>query len=89
MSNIRKPYYEIESSFKYFEMLYGSEDKKQEIRYSKIFERFKKEFNAEKGYIASSGGRVEVCGNHTDHNGGRVISCTISLDTLAVFLPSE
>ena len=89
MEVIKEPYYKIESSFKFFELLYGSEDKKQEIRYSKLFERFKREFNVEKGYIASSGGRVEVCGNHTDHNGGRVISCTISLDTLAVFLPSE
>ena len=37
--------------------------------------------------LFSAPGRSEVCGNHTDHNGGRVISCAISLDSLAFFLP--
>lgn len=39
--------------------------------------------------MASSSGRVEVIGNHTDHNGGVAVGCAISLDTIAMFLPEE
>jgi galactokinase len=34
--------------------------------------------------IFSSSGRVELCGNHTDHQGGLVLGCAIHLDTLAI-----
>jgi galactokinase len=37
----------------------------------------------------SSPGRIEIIGNHTDHNNGIVLSATISLDTLALVTPSE
>ena len=39
-----------------------------------FWENFKKIFNVDACYIASSSGRVEVLGNHTDHNGGKVLS---------------
>ena len=86
---LNKPFYDIRPAFKYFDSLYGCESEEQKERYFNLFNRFKKEFNSESGYIASSSGRVEICGNHTDHNGGRVICCAVSLDTLAVFLPTE
>ena len=89
MTKIKDPYRKVESVYGYFDMLYGSDEQSQRERYQKLFDRFKREYNCDCGYIASSSGRVEVCGNHTDHNGGRVISCAVSLDTLAVFLPSE
>lgn len=78
--------YGIEERF--FE-LYGEATVAQKERYEKEFARFKKTFDASSAYIASSSGRVEVCGNHTDHNGGKVVSCAISLDTLAMFLPTD
>jgi galactokinase len=34
--------------------------------------------------IFSSSGRVELCGNHTDHQGGLVLASAIHLDTLAI-----
>lgn len=33
--------------------------------------------------LFSSSGRVELCGNHTDHQGGLVLACTIHRDTRA------
>ncbi|MFI3228551.1 MAG: galactokinase family protein [Bacillota bacterium] len=32
----------------------------------------------------SSPGRIELCGNHTDHNGGSVVAAAVSVDTIAV-----
>lgn len=73
----------------HFINLYGSCEEKQFNRYQDAFFRFKNYYNVDCVYVASSSGRVEICGNHTDHNGGRVVTCAISLDTLAMFLPAE
>ncbi len=37
----------------------------------------------------SSPGRIEVCGNHTDHNNGKVLCASISVDTVALVTPLE
>ena len=34
--------------------------------------------------IISAPGRTEVCGNHTDHNNGKVLAASINLDAIAV-----
>jgi galactokinase len=86
---IKKPYTELTGIESNFIKLYGEVTQMQIDRYTALFNKFKKVFNANGAYIASSSGRVEVCGNHTDHNGGRVVSCAISLDTLAMFLPTD
>ena len=39
--------------------------------------------------LLSVGGRSEISGNHTDHNHGRVIAGSVSLDVLAVAAPRE
>jgi galactokinase len=74
---------------KYFIDLYGEVTSWQKERYQKNFDWFKKSFNKDCCYVASSSGRVEVCGNHTDHQGGKVVSCAISLDTISMFLPTD
>ena len=35
--------------------------------------------------IMSAPGRTEVCGNHTDHNNGKVLAASIYLEASAVF----
>lgn len=72
----------------YFSALYGGSAKAQRERYEKLISRFVAEFG-EAGYMASSSGRVEVIGNHTDHNGGVAVGCAVSLDTIAMFLPTD
>ena len=37
--------------------------------------------------IFSSPGRIEVCGNHTDHNNGKVLAAAVSVDLLAAVTP--
>lgn len=72
-----------------FISLYGEFSQSQVDRYLGLLDRFNKEFKNGSAHFVSSSGRVEICGNHTDHNGGRVVSCAISLDTLACFLPTD
>ncbi len=89
MAQMKCPYSDLKGIESNFHALYGEVTEEQVKRYQKEFDRFKKLFNVSCAYVASSSGRVEVCGNHTDHNGGRVVSCGISLDTLAMFLPTD
>lgn len=85
MSNLYENLTGIENNFI---ELYGVKDSpEQKARYERCFYAFKNRFGVEKAYIASSGGRVEICGNHTDHNGGKAIVAAVSLDSLAFFLP--
>ena len=37
----------------------------------------------------SVGGRSEISGNHTDHNGGKVIAAAIDLDIIAIAAPAD
>lgn len=87
--NEEKLYYSIETLIEQFNSLYGEISDFQKERYQKAFSAFKELFDKDCGYFVSSPGRIEICGNHTDHNGGMVMCSAISLDSLAVFLPIE
>ena len=56
-------------------------------RFTQVLEEFKTRFD-EKGtrdvHLFSAPGRSEVGGNHTDHNYGKVLAASISLDVVAV-----
>lgn len=86
---MKKPYRDVKEIFNEFYKLYGESTDFQKNRYENLFESFKRTYNENSAYFVSSSGRVEVCGNHTDHNGGRVVSCAISLDTVAAFMPTD
>ncbi len=86
---LKSPYTSVDSVTSSFPSLYGEYSDFQYDRWKNAFENFKKEYNAKNAYMASSSGRVEVCGNHTDHNGGCVVSCAVSLDMVAMFLPTD
>lgn len=73
---------------KYFDKLYGKRVYSQFQRYDRLIQSFKKHFNTNYCHIASASGRVEVIGNHTDHNGGKVIGCAVNLDIVAAFRPN-
>lgn len=82
-------YVNAKQAIKHFESLYGKRTYSQYKRYANLIKQFKKRFNEKKCYFASSSGRVELIGNHTDHNGGRVIGCCVNLDIVAAFLPNQ
>lgn len=37
----------------------------------------------------SAPGRTEICGNHTDHNNGKVLAASVNLDIIAVVEPTD
>lgn len=53
-------------------------------RIDKLDKLFESNFDSREKYIFSSPGRIEIIGNHTDHNNGRVVAAAIDLDSLAV-----
>ena len=57
----------------------------QKPRYIRLINEFIKLFGNNRDVIITSApGRTEVCGNHTDHNNGKVLAASVNLDAVAV-----
>lgn len=57
----------------------------QKPRYVRLINEFIKLFGEDRDVIITSApGRTEVCGNHTDHNNGKVLAASVNLDAVAV-----
>ena len=58
---------------------------KQKPRYIEAISDFAELFGYDRDIsIISAPGRTEVCGNHTDHNNGKVLAAAINLDAIAI-----
>ncbi|MBN2532091.1 MAG: galactokinase [Spirochaetales bacterium] len=55
----------------------------QKQRYQHLFNIFSSQFHTEPHALYSTPGRIEIGGNHTDHNHGRVLAAGINLDSIA------
>ncbi|MGN0700232.1 MAG: galactokinase [Oscillospiraceae bacterium] len=54
-------------------------------RYAKAEQSFKEHFGSLGEHrFFSAPGRTEICGNHTDHNNGKVFAASVDLDVIAV-----
>lgn len=57
---------------------------KQKERYKKILDIFEQFYDCNRDIrFFSAPGRTEVCGNHTDHNNGKVMAAAVNLDVVA------
>ncbi len=63
--------------------LYKSDADNQSVRFAELWSEYEKLFGESEITYYSSPGRIEIVGNHTDHNGGRVMAAAITVDTLA------
>jgi galactokinase len=73
-------------------VLYGDEDKiitQQLTRYDRLLKRFFKYFNYPDVRLFSTPGRIEISGNHTDHNHGQVLAAAVNLDSIAAASKTE
>ncbi len=61
----------------------------QRERYTEAAREFKALFGTEPTRVFSAPGRTEVGGNHTDHNHGRVLAAGVSLDVIAMVVPTD
>lgn len=69
--------------------LYGRRNVADLNRYANVLKEFRRIYGYNSAYLCSSSGRVEFIGNHLDHNGGRVLACTASVDIIVAFRPNE
>jgi galactokinase len=72
--------------------LYSSDEKildYQRSRYKTLTNCFEDIFKSRPVKYFSSPGRIEISGNHTDHNHGKVIAASINLDSIAAASPNN
>lgn len=62
---------------------FATSAQEQATRFEELLAMHRHIFNTEEVEFYSSPGRIEIVGNHTDHNGGKVLCAAISCDTLA------
>lgn len=67
--------------------VYG-EYEKSGARYASLAEHYQELFHDDKMEFFSAPGRTEIVGNHTDHNGGKILAGSISLDTIGAAYPN-
>ena len=68
-----------------FQELYGREAEAQKGRYETIKACFAEVFGpAQNGEWFSAPGRIEIGGNHTDHNHGHVLTAAVNLDIVGL-----
>lgn len=58
--------------------------KTERSRYIVALEKFKNMYGDLEVEVYSAPGRSEVCGNHTDHQLGKVLATSVNIDTIAV-----
>ena len=72
-----------------FEKVYGKDAEVAKQRFAHLTDGFNGEYgNAKELSYFTAPGRTEIIGNHTDHNGGKVIAASIDLDTIGAASPS-
>ncbi len=67
--------------------LYGNDEEtiqSQADRYQRLIDQYQQNFGDAGVQLFSTPGRIEIGGNHTDHNHGRVLAAAINLDSIAV-----
>ena len=74
-----------------FAQLYGlKEVPQQRARYAEVLAGFGDWFGYEREVLLfSAPGRTEICGNHTDHNHGRVLAASVNPDIIAAVSPAQ
>ncbi len=68
--------------------VYG-ETEKSSARFESLAQNYKKYYHSSEMEFFSAPGRTEIVGNHTDHNGGKVIAASISMDTIGAAFPNH
>lgn len=68
--------------------VYGNSDEST-ARFQELAKQFKIHYGNKDMEFFTSPGRTELIGNHTDHNGGKVIAASINMDTIAAVAQND
>lgn len=71
------------------EKLYLGHVDTQRLRYIQALEKYNSLYGDKDVIMLSTPGRSEICGNHTDHQRGKVLAASINLDILAIASKNE
>ena len=69
--------------------LYGDAAAASAPRFAKLAKRHSETFGSAPDAFFSSPGRIEIVGNHTDHNAGKVLAAAVTVDTLGAVAPRD
>lgn len=69
--------------------VYGSDAARAAERLGALAGRFGELFGAGDPEFFSAPGRTEIIGNHTDHNGGKILAASITMDSVAAAAPTD
>ena len=78
----------MSSSDMTLQLVYGDAAPAAAERFAALGKRFTEAFGEASTECFSAPGRTEIIGNHTDHNGGKILAASITMDTVAVAAPS-
>lgn len=67
--------------------VYG-EAERSRARFEELAQKYRSCYQLEQMEFFCAPGRTEIVGNHTDHNGGKVIAASISMDTAGAAFPN-
>lgn len=57
-------------------------------RYESLAKHYEELYHDDRMEFFSAPGRTEIVGNHTDHNGGKILAASIDLDTIGAAYPN-
>ncbi len=69
--------------------VFHTDGAEQADRFCSLLKAHRECFGVDAKEFYSSPGRIEIIGNHTDHNGGKVLCAAINFDTLACVSPRD
>ncbi len=58
-------------------------------RYQSLADNFQQVYGSDQMKFFTSPGRTEIVGNHTDHNGGKILAASITMDTIGAAWPND
>lgn len=68
--------------------VYG-ETQESSKRFESLAKNFKSCYGNEQMEFFTAPGRTEIIGNHTDHNGGKIVAASIDMDTIGAAFPNN
>ncbi len=68
--------------------VYGESAAAAKVRLEELGSRYEELFGAADLAYFTAPGRTEIIGNHTDHNGGKILAASIAMDTIGAAAPN-
>ncbi|MBQ4417166.1 MAG: galactokinase, partial [Butyrivibrio sp.] len=62
--------------------IYGTHLAEAKERYTHLIQMFEERFPGQEALFFTAPGRTEIIGNHTDHNGGKILAASVDMDTI-------